>query len=81
MNQELCPLCEGEHLETCHIDGDWLVKFYFDKTIVSTNVIAGSKEQAIRFAETEVADQLGLETIVINSHDGIDVELYGVYAS
>jgi hypothetical protein len=81
MIQELCPLCEGDHLETCHIDGDWVVKFYFGKTIVSTSVIAGSKEQAIRFAETEVSDQLGLETIVINSPDEIDVELCGVYAS
>ena len=80
MNQELCPLCEGEHQETCHIDGDWVVKFYFGKTIVSTSVIAGSKEQAIRFAETEVSDQLGLETIVINSPDEIDVELCGVYS-
>jgi hypothetical protein len=80
MIQELCPLCEGDHLETCHIDGDWVVKFYFGKTIVSTSVIAGSKEQAIRFAETEVSDQLGLETIVINSPDEIDVELCGVYA-
>lgn len=80
MIQELCPLCEGEHLETCHIDGDWVVKFYFGKTIVSTSVIAGSKEQAIRFAETEVADQLGLDTIVINSPDEVDVELCGVYA-
>jgi hypothetical protein len=80
MIQELCPLCEGDHLETCHIDGDWVVKFYFGKTIVSTSVIAGSREQAIRFAETEVSDQLGLETIVINSPDEIDVELCGVYA-
>jgi hypothetical protein len=80
MIQELCPLCEGEHLETCHIDGDWVVKFYFGKTIVSTSVIAGSKEQAIRFAETEVADQLGLEMIVVNSPDEVDVELCGVYS-
>jgi hypothetical protein len=80
MIQELCPLCEGDHLETCHIDGDWVVKFYFGKTIVSTSVIAGSREQAIRFAETEVSDQLGLETIVINSPDEVNAELVGVYA-
>jgi hypothetical protein len=80
MIQELCPLCEGEHLETCHIDGDWEVRFYFGKTIVSTSVIAGSEEQAIRFAETEVADQLGLETIVINSPDETVVSLLGVYS-
>jgi hypothetical protein len=80
MNQELCPLCEGDHLETCHIDGDWTVKFYFDSCLIQTGVIAGSKEQAIRFAEVKIADELGLEMIVINSPEEVVVELVGVYA-
>jgi hypothetical protein len=77
MNQKLCPLCEGDHLETCHIDGDWTVKFYFDSCLISTGVIAGSEEQAIRFAETKIADELGL---VIDEPDEVVVELCGVYA-
>jgi hypothetical protein len=77
MNQELCPLCEGEHLETCHIDGDWTVKFYYDSCSITTSVIAGSKEQAIRFAETKISDELGLMIIDPNE---TDVELCGVYA-
>ncbi len=80
MDTKLCPLCEEDHLETCSIDGDWVVKFYFGNTIVSTSVIAGSGEQAVRFAEVEIADQLGLETIVVNSHDGVDAELVGTYS-
>jgi hypothetical protein len=77
MNQKLCPLCEGDHLETCHIDGDWSVEFYFDSCLISTGVIAGSEEQAIRFAETKIADELGL---VIDEPDEVVVELCGVYA-
>ena len=77
MNQELCPLCEGDHLETCHIDGDWSVKFYFDSCVIMTGVTAGSKDQAQRFAETKIAEELD---IVIDSPDEVEIELCGVYA-
>jgi hypothetical protein len=73
----LCPLCEGDHLETCHIDGDWTVKFYFDSCLIMTGVIAGSEEQARRFAETKIADELGL---IIDKPDEVIIELVGVYA-
>lgn len=77
MDTKLCPLCEGEHLETCHIDGDWSVEFYFDSCLIRTGVIAGSEEQARRFAETKIADELGL---IIDNPDEVTIELVGVYA-
>ena len=78
MDTKLCPLCEGEHIETCEIDGDWSVKFYFDSCLVMTGVIAGSEEDARRYAETKIADELGL---IIDDPDEVVIELCGVYAS
>lgn len=77
MIQGLCPLCEGDHLETCHIDGDWVVKFYYDSCSITTSVIAGSEEQAVRFAETKISDELGL---MIIDPERTEAELVGVYA-
>jgi hypothetical protein len=77
MTQKLCPICKEDHLETCHINGDWCVKFYFDNYLISTDVIAGSEEQAIRFAEAKIYEETGL---TLENPDEIATDLYGVYA-
>jgi hypothetical protein len=76
MNQKLCLICKENHLETCHIDGDWCVKFYFDNYLISTDVIAGSEEQAIRFAEAKIHEETGL---TLENPDEVTTELYGAY--
>lgn len=73
--QNLCPLCDGEHLEACHIDGDWEVRFYLDSCLILTSVIAGSQEQAIRFANNKIEQELGIEL----EPDETVVSLVGVY--
>lgn len=77
MTEKLCPLCEGDHLDTCYLDGDWTVKFYFESCAVMTGVIAGSEDQARRFAEEKITGELGID---LTSPEEVVISLEGVYA-
>ena len=58
-------------------DGDWGVEYYFDSVIVRTSVIASSQEQAYRYAETKIMEELGLRELP--KPDETRIELFGIY--
>lgn len=58
-------------------DGDWEVEYYFDSVIVRTSVIANSQEQAYRYAQTKITEELGLRELP--EPDETRIELLGIY--